>query len=152
MIRKAIIILLSLGVVGTGLAWAMSGWYQMAYKRWVCTSPWKVLVYLDMGCLNCSAYKRSDLKLSEHYDSPWRLVSHPRHFFFMPRYGSTGRAMFVTIPLWMPLIVFATYPTLAFIRGPLRRRHRSRRGLCVQCGYNLTGLPEPRCPECGAEA
>jgi hypothetical protein len=23
--------------------------------------------------------------------------------------------------------------------------------MCPKCGYNLTGLPEPRCPECGGE-
>ena len=25
------------------------------------------------------------------------------------------------------------------------------RGNCQRCGYNLTGLTEARCPECGAE-
>lgn len=25
-------------------------------------------------------------------------------------------------------------------------------GHCTHCGYSLHGLPEPRCPECGAEA
>ena len=43
---------------------------------------------------------------------------------------------------------FAAYPALAFIRGPLRRWRRHRKGLCLNCGYNLRGLTEPRCPEC----
>jgi hypothetical protein len=60
--------------------------------------------------------------------------------------------MKIIFPLWAPLLVFGTYPTISFIRGPLRRRRRRRRGLCVHCGYNLTGLPEPRCPECGRTA
>ena len=32
----------------------------------------------------------------------------------------------------------------------LRRwRRPDRVGLCETCGYNLYGLPQPRCPECG---
>ncbi len=27
-------------------------------------------------------------------------------------------------------------------------RHLTRKGVCLTCGYNLTGLTEPRCPEC----
>ena len=31
----------------------------------------------------------------------------------------------------------------------LRTRSRLSNGLCIDCGYNLTGVTEPRCPECG---
>ena len=31
----------------------------------------------------------------------------------------------------------------------MRTRSRLSRGLCIDCGYNLTGVTEPRCPECG---
>ena len=30
----------------------------------------------------------------------------------------------------------------------LIRQDRLKRGLCVRCAYDLTGLPVPRCPEC----
>lgn len=43
----------------------------------------------------------------------------------------------------------ATYPATALIRGPVRRWRRRRRGLCVRCGYNLTGNVSGICPECG---
>ena len=72
----------------------------------------------------------------------WRRV-------VMPYQGGRllNRSLFM--PPWVPVVLFATYPTIAFIRGPVRRWRRRKRGLCIHCGYNLTGLTEPRCPECG---
>ncbi len=55
-------------------------------------------------------------------------------------------------PSWMPLVLIAACPTLLFARGWLRRRsalEHQLRGRCVRCGYDTTGLPSPRCPECG---
>lgn len=52
-------------------------------------------------------------------------------------------------PVWLPVVVLLMYPAAAFVRGPFLRWRRRRRGLCVRCGYDLTGLTEPRCPECG---
>ncbi|MCH7993221.1 MAG: hypothetical protein IIB57_02125 [Planctomycetes bacterium] len=55
----------------------------------------------------------------------------------------------VYVPLWMPFVLFAVFPVIAACRGPLRRRRRRRRGLCVQCGYDLTGNTTGVCSECG---
>jgi len=71
----------------------------------------------------------------------------------LPRFrsciGSPGSLRFA-IPLWCPLLLLTVYPSIAFIRGPLRRyRRRRKRGLCVRCGYNLTGNVSGVCPECG---
>jgi len=55
----------------------------------------------------------------------------------------------VYAPLWFLFAMFATCPTIAFIRGPLRRWRRKRKSLCVKCGYDLTGNESGVCPECG---
>ncbi len=61
----------------------------------------------------------------------------------------TWQLQFITVPAWVYLPILAVWPVVAFLRGPHLRRRRRKRGLCVDCGYNLFGLPEPRCPECG---
>lgn len=75
---------------------------------------------------------------------------------FLPSFGSRVTPLTMSFevftPLAIPFIIFATYPTITFIRGPLRRYRRRNRGLCLMCGYNLTGNTSGRCPECGAEA
>jgi hypothetical protein len=74
----------------------------------------------------------------------------------------TGRPLpaavagFSAQPLWRGLalntllyagLVWAVW----FGPGVVRRRRRRRRGLCVRCGYDLKGLSDGACPECGAE-
>jgi hypothetical protein len=58
----------------------------------------------------------------------------------------------VRFPLWPLPLLFAIYPTIVLIRGPLRRRRRRKRGLCIRCGYDLTGNVSGVCPECATPA
>ena len=53
------------------------------------------------------------------------------------------------VPVWLLVALFGSYPMLAFIRGPHRRYRRRKKGLCLKCGYNLTGNVSGVCPECG---
>ena len=55
-------------------------------------------------------------------------------------------------PRWALVVVSALSGCTAayvFLASPIRSFVRQRRGQCLKCGYNLTGLTEPRCPECG---
>lgn len=52
-------------------------------------------------------------------------------------------------PAWVLSALFAAYPLWAFYRGPWRRRRRKAKGLCLRCGYNLTGNVTGKCSECG---
>jgi hypothetical protein len=67
--------------------------------------------------------------------------------------GKTLKGMFngriVRVYLWGPLVLFSIYPMIAFYCGPYRRYRRRKKGLCLNCGYNLTGNVSGVCPECG---
>ena len=62
--------------------------------------------------------------------------------------GRSSRMHRFILPMWFTSLLLVAYPIVALVRE-IRRRRRRRRGFCRKCGYNLTGLSEPRCPECG---
>ena len=52
------------------------------------------------------------------------------------------------IPIWSIVLVCALASGLLTVLPVLRRRMRTKRGLCLDCGYDLRASKE-RCPECG---
>ena len=162
MIRKAIIVVLTLGAVGTGILWIVS--YQRPFYGWRgATTSWLgrmsyVLMFhsgrahIDFFLADREQY-RGPLPTDEGgrplrpHDFQWADLGVIINHVSDPSVGI--RNIEVCIPIWLPFMLFAVYPTLAFIRGPLRRHRRRKHGLCIKCGYDLTRLPEPRCPECG---
>ena len=65
-------------------------------------------------------------------------------------YANTWRG--VVVPYWLLCLVTLLAPGARFgwhARRALAVRGRSRRPLCVECGYNLTANISGVCPECG---
>lgn len=72
---------------------------------------------------------------------------------------------FVLVPIglnWMGNIIFwptvVIYPSVCLWLRRRRIRYHLREQLaqsgvpiCIQCGYDIRGLPENRCPECGTK-
>ena len=74
----------------------------------------------------------------------WGWFVHHQKVIWTPYYYSDARPIrFYALPLW-PIVLASIFATvLAFRRAPIGPGH------CLSCGYNLYGLVEPRCPECG---
>jgi hypothetical protein len=170
MIRTALVAGLALAMVSTGIVWAAS--HLSLFQTSVTGCDHALVVTCYRGSIEL-AYFTEDIqrepgpwlpRLNTMQDEVrlhgdlWQETLCGRFPGALPDGSFSRRAIWrldllrtcVRFPIWLPSAVFAAYPAVALIRGPLRRRRRRRRNQCVHCGYNLTGLPEQRCPECGA--
>jgi hypothetical protein len=147
MIRKTLIGMLLAAAAATLVLGVGSYWKGVPSSAiWINTEAEKPRVQVGM----------IDGKLHVVYSAPRRIGmgDHDLRFggFYAKRIIVGGsEAMGIGAPFWFIGAVLLTAPSIALVRGPLRRNRRRRRGECVQCGYKLTGLVEPRCPECGRE-
>ena len=178
MIRKAIIVMLSLAAVGTSVLTALS------FLWW--PDVWQAKISANLEVLHAGGTWYINFAPASPPDLPKNVIiargkltlyhvavtesqlapedSSPRWGFEFGGFcvkdtiakrsmGSTPRPYRrlrkIQIPLLPACILFAAYPTILFIRGPVRRYRRRRKGLCLKCGYNLTGNVSGVCPECG---
>lgn len=59
------------------------------------------------------------------------------------------RITWLVFPLWLSTFTLALIGAIPVTLGPIRRWQRQWRGLCLYCGYDLTGNRSGRCSECG---
>ncbi len=117
-------------------------------------------------------FKGGRLYIGYFGDGGWTYDSHPytsdsneykdlrfREFagFGMYAYSYTARHAlvaqperhrYIELPLWFPFVLFSAYPIVRFMRF-LRGDVRTEKGLCHECGYDLTGNVTGVCSECG---
>jgi hypothetical protein len=86
------------------------------------------------------------------YDPTAQLVQWQRGRFAWSRRSSSDDLTATAIaPFWSVTAATGAMPlgwTSAWLLARLRRRRRTRAGLCAACGYDLRASPH-RCPECG---
>ena len=165
MIRKAIIVVLTLGAMGAAAIWVLSS-TTVGKSLFADSVPMRSYDF-RLTCPRVGSIAVVSCRLvtvEELSRIPARVrISGVRYWYerlgfeIVTRSSSGPKPPEVfyskgfMFPAWLPFIVFGTYPTIAFVRGPLRRWRRRREGLCLKCAYDLTGNVSGVCPECGVE-
>ncbi len=161
MIRKAAIVVLTLAAVAFGTLGTVVGSGCCPWgKMWDNGKPGTAERYVWIGWGANRLLSVSHVKYLDAPSTPWTkqraclgwvyrtsvLQNVPSGLYF--------RSHKMVVPFVFLLafsVVLAAYPVIVFTRGPLRRRRRKRKGLCLTCGYDLTGNESGVCSECGTE-
>jgi hypothetical protein len=155
MIRKAIIVLLTLLCVAT-LIDSLSVYVTDSTSG-------RIFHAVDLGgnrSLWCRArLNRFNLMYFAIGDPNQPDVSHTGSMGFGVKRGRMysepkvySRTMYAAFcPTWFLILCLGAYPLICLVRGipGWRRNRRRRHGHCLKCGYNLTGNTSGVCPECG---
>ena len=175
MIRKAIIVVLTLGAVGIGSLLVVPPAYPCIVLAWGYQHP-HVLEPLTEHKGGMLSFFTNKKRTRSNWDGKWLFVEGccgvcgkpqaPRGSFVVANlpqglaychHDGSGQYTHMTGPTYVRgsmlgglSACLALYPTIAFIQGPVRRRRRARKGLCLKCGYDLTGNVSGVCPECAA--
>ena len=145
MIRKAIIVVLTLAAVGTAAAHVSS---EVTYRHFTIVSS-------RHASLGITAH-RGKLRLAflnylEEKGPCWTIEVPIWNGFDYRRFDFGNKKAYwaLSFPTWSAIASFATYPIIALVGVPLRRWRRRSKGQCRNCVYDLTGNESGVCPECG---
>ena len=129
--------------------------------EWALSSPRNGETSYDRYRGGCIAYLlgNATISLGERHFSPgpppptWWVDSHRIGLVGCggPNEGALEARVIVRFRVWPVWAACAVLPMVRVVTstgGTVRRRRRTRLGLCPSCGYDLRATPE-RCPECG---
>ncbi len=145
MIRRALTILSLIGLLTSLGLWGMSytvlGWSN---GRTILSVSGGAVRYVEFVGLSPTDTKR------------WWSGFNSFNTALVPRVGwrrgiaGQGGMLHFLLPFWIPSALFAAVFWSCYRPYYLRRR-RMKLGLCLRCGYDLTGNVSGVCPECGTK-
>ncbi len=150
MIRKAAIVVLTLGAVAVTVESLRSSLGERVFHGFTTDTP--SMAILCGGAVTTVFFFVTADPQAPDVQMSFLWFGLQRRRWYDSETNAYQRTSYVALcPSVFAVCILAAYPTIAFIRGPLRRWRRRKRGECVNCSYNLTGNVTGVCSECGTK-